>query len=64
VKLEEWLEKNDPGASAFDIHQGRVHNWQNHVPGGIQEGWLFLTPNERAIVYLMAAAQADKEEWD
>jgi hypothetical protein len=64
MKLEEWLEKNDPGANAFDVHHGRVHNWQNYVPQGIKEGWLFFTPKERAIVYLMAEYQAQAEEWD
>ena len=43
---------------------GHVHNWRNHVGPRIREAWLTFTLEQRRILALTAADEADKEEWD
>lgn len=62
--VNEWLDEHDPGPNVDWSSGGRVHNWRRYVPQALRSGWLFLSPTERAIVKIMADAQADNEEWD
>ncbi len=43
---------------------GRVHDWRNHVPEGLEQIWPRLNRETRAAVFVMASALADREEWD
>jgi hypothetical protein len=64
MTLTEWLDENDPGPNVEWQKAGRVHDWRNYVPQKLREGWLFLSPTERAIVSIMAEEQAGNESWD
>ena len=42
----------------------RVHDWRNHVPSDIVDAWPRLSLDARAVAYIMAQAEADREEWE
>lgn len=42
----------------------RCHDWRNYVPDELVEEWYTLSERERKIIFIMAVAQAEKEEWD
>jgi hypothetical protein len=62
--LNEWFKAYDPGANVDLTAGGRVHNWRNYLPTILCERWLFLSPGERAIAFVMAEAQSDRENWE
>lgn len=43
---------------------GRVHDWRNHIQGGLEDIWDQLGLDARLSLYLTAAIGADREEWD
>lgn len=42
----------------------KTHDWRNHIPEPIRLRWYLLTPESRAVAFVMAANLADDEEWD
>ena len=43
---------------------GKVHDWRNYVPDLLMQDWEKLLYETRALVVIMAAYQADAENWD
>lgn len=43
---------------------GRVHDWRNYIPEFVQKDWKYLTLNSRAILFVIAEDQANREDWD
>lgn len=43
---------------------GRVHDWRNYVPEDLQCLWPELAMETKLVIFLMAEAQANGEEWD
>lgn len=64
MALAELLEQNDPGPNVEWEKAGCVHDWRNYVPEVLREGWMFLSPTERAVAAMVARDVAQQEEWD
>lgn len=45
-------------------HKGKVHEWKNYVDSTYIKMWHKLTYREKAMIYLEAKYQADREEWN
>lgn len=43
---------------------GRVHNWHNHVPDGVQAIWHSFDDNQKFALYRWAEDLSDAEEWE
>lgn len=44
--------------------EGRIHNWWNYVPDGLQEVWHDLGEEAQIVASIIAGVQANGEEWD
>ena len=42
----------------------RIHNWRNYIPDVVKENWKYLSWDAKAIAFLMAEEQVNKEEWE
>jgi len=42
----------------------RVHNWGNYIPDDLRSGWINLSNEAKAAVFLCCEARANNEEWD
>lgn len=43
---------------------GKCHDWRNHIPEEIQNGWKDLPDVAKAIAIYMAEQVANREEWE
>lgn len=42
----------------------KVHDWRNYAPEQYIRDWQNLTARERKIIFIMAEARANAEEWE
>lgn len=64
-----WLLEDRPEIEALldDPHlteRRTCHDWRNHVPKAIWEGWDRMAIDARLAIYLMAERAAQAEDWD
>mgnify|MGYP006901787204 CR=1 FL=1 len=42
----------------------KVHDWRNYVPDVVADQWEYLSEETKKVVFIMADAQAQNEEWE
>lgn len=52
------------GAAPHFDKAGRVHDWRNHVPEGVQAIWSTFSAEQRAALVAWADHLAGNEEWE
>lgn len=60
-------QRSDIAALLDDASLGfpsRVHDWRNHLPSAIKAAWPSLSPESRAVAFILASGLAQAEDWD
>lgn len=63
---EKYVSADDAigGAEPYFDHAGRVHDWRNHVPEGVQKIWHTFNWDQRKALVEWADELASSEEWE